>query len=278
LERLRHVGAAVERAPDHVVRGAEGHGAEVLDAIDHEASAVVADHRLHEQGARQAHRGLAAPAAEELAVAHDLVEVAPLLRRAADRIDESHDRRVHVDGHRGAGTAAGDRANDRDVRRHVEPETALALGDRAGEEPLAPEVAPALDRIGRGGVVLAGPWRDALARQPLGALDDRALDLLHRSTPRATSVPHIPRGRNRTNAMKMTPITSGQASMTRLRRSARIRKVAAPTNGPKNVPAPPSKVMITTWPEVVQYSESTGTTVSRSASSAPASPVKSAEK
>ena len=35
---------------------------------------------------------------------------------------------------------------------------------------------------------------------------------------------------------------------------------------------------MTTWPEVVQYSDSTGTTVSRSASSDPASPAKQAEK
>ena len=35
---------------------------------------------------------------------------------------------------------------------------------------------------------------------------------------------------------------------------------------------------MTTWPEVVQYSDSTGTTVSRRASSDPASPAKQAEK
>src|SRR5437879_8556015 len=50
------------------------------------------------------------------------------------------------------------------------------------------------------------------------------------------------------------------------------------TNGPKKVPAPPRSVIMTTWPEVVQYSDSTGTTVSRSASSDPASPAKQAEK
>src|SRR5262249_13321682 len=110
----------------------------------------------------------------------------------------------------------------------------------------------ALDRVGGRGVVLVGSRCDPLARQPLGALDDRTLRPVHGATPRAVNVPQIPRGRNSTNAMKMTPITSGQASMTRLSRSARIKNVAAPTNGPKNGPAPPSKVMITTWPEVVQ--------------------------
>src|SRR6266478_4253929 len=91
------------------------------------------------------------------------------------------------------------------------------------------------------------------------------------------SVPQIPRGRNRTNAEKIVPITRGQDSRTRLSRSSSTRNVAAPTNGPKKVPAPPRSVIMTTWPEVVQYSDSTGTTVSRSASSDPASPAKQAE-
>src|SRR5207249_46854 len=175
-----------------------------------------------------------------------------LLLGGPDRVDESHDRRVHVEGHRGAGAAVGDRPNDRDVRGHVEPEPAVRLRDGAGQEARAPEVAPALDRVGAGGVVLARTRRDPFLRQALGERDHRLLNLAHRSTPRAVNVPQIPRGRNRTKAMKMTPITSGQASMKRLRRSARIRKVAAPTKGPKNVPAPPSRVMITTCPEVVQ--------------------------
>ena len=40
-----------------------------------------------------------------------------------------------------------------------------------------------------------------------------------------------------------------------------------PTKGPKKVPAPPRSVIMTTWPEVVQYSDSIGTTVRRRASS-----------
>src|ERR1700730_11100050 len=91
------------------------------------------------------------------------------------------------------------------------------------------------------------------------------------------SVPQIPLGRNRTNAEKIVPITRGQDSRTRLSRSSSTRNVAAPTNGPKKVPAPPRSVIMTTWPEVVQYSDSTVTTMSRSASSDPASPAKQAE-
>jgi hypothetical protein len=82
----------------------------------------------------------------------------------------------------------------------------------------------------------------------------------------------------RADAEKIAPMTRGHDSSTRLRRSSRTRNVAAPTNGPKKVPEPPRSVIMTTCPEVVQYSDSTGTTVSRSASSDPASPAKPAEK
>jgi hypothetical protein len=91
------------------------------------------------------------------------------------------------------------------------------------------------------------------------------------------SVPQIPLGSNRTNAEKIAPTTIGHASRTRLRRSSSTRNVAAPTKGPKKVPAPPRSVIMTTCPEVVQYNDSTGTTVSRRASRAPASPAKPAE-
>src|SRR4029453_10143866 len=139
------------------------------------------------------------------------------------------------------------------LRGHVETESPAGGGDGAGEQTLAPEVAPALDRIGAGSVVLARPASDRLAGHLLGALENVLLHRLgHRCAPGEVSVPQIPRGRNRTNAMKITPITMGQASMKRLSRSARIRNVAAPTKGPKKGAAPPSKVMITTWPEVVQ--------------------------
>src|SRR5207245_2829927 len=66
-EGLAHVGLAVERAPDHVVGRAERHRAEVLQAVDHPVVAGPPDRGLHEEGAREAHRGLAAPAPEELA-------------------------------------------------------------------------------------------------------------------------------------------------------------------------------------------------------------------
>src|SRR5262249_61080261 len=138
-----------------------------------------------------------------------------------------------------AGPAAGERADEGTVRRDVAPGPAVALGDGAGQQAFAPEIAPALERVGGRRVVVARPGRDALPREPLGALDDGALDLAHRSAPRATRVPQIPRGRNRTNAMKMSPTTSGQASMTRLSRSARIENGGAPTKGPQKVPAPP---------------------------------------
>src|SRR5437867_13408181 len=84
---------------------------------------------------------------------------------------------------------AGDRPSDRDVRGHVEPEPAVGLRDGAGQEALAPEVAPALDRVGAGGVVLARPRRDPFLRQALGERDHRLLNLAHRCTPRAVNVP-----------------------------------------------------------------------------------------
>src|SRR5581483_4834565 len=104
-----------------------------------------------------------------------------------------------------------------------------------------------------------------------------AMSLLLVQRNRASSVPQIPFGKNSTKPMKMSPMNRGQDSVTTLKRSSSTRYVAAPTKGPKNVPAPPSNVMITTWPDVVQYSDSTGTTASRSASRPPASPQNSAE-
>ena len=46
----------------------------------------------------------------------------------------------------------------------------------------------------------------------------------------------MPLGRNRTNTMKMAPITSGHDSVTTAIASSSTRNAAAPTNGPKNVP------------------------------------------
>ena len=140
---LAHVGAALERAPDHVVRGAQGHRAEVLHPVHHVGVAVLADRRLHQEGAGEAHRGLAAPAPEELAVAHDLGEVAALLGLGAERVDEAHDRGVHVHGHRGVGAAPGDGADHADVGRHVEAEAAVSGGNARAQKAVPGEHAPA---------------------------------------------------------------------------------------------------------------------------------------
>src|SRR2546425_5958035 len=69
----------------------------------------------------------------------------------------------------------------------------------------------------------------------------------------------MPLGRNRTNAMKMAPMARGHDSVHTLIASSSTRNVAAPTKGPKNVPAPPRSVMMTTWPDVDQWSDSIGT-------------------
>jgi hypothetical protein len=112
---------------------------------------------------------------EELAVARDQLVVAALLGLGAEGVDEAHDRGVHVDGHGGAGAAAGDGADHGDVRRHVEPAPAVGPGDRGAEDALAPEVAPALDRVLPDLVVVGGARRDALARDLVDAIDERLL-------------------------------------------------------------------------------------------------------
>src|SRR5207249_10633616 len=54
-------------------------------------------------------------------------------------------------------------------------EPAVRAGDRGGEVPLGPEIAPALDRVLPGQVVVGGARREALSREPLDALDDAPL-------------------------------------------------------------------------------------------------------
>ena len=171
-EGVRHVAAAVEGAPDHVVGSAEGHGAEVLDPVDYPAVVRGADHRLHGEGAREADRGLTAPAAEHLAALDHLGIVPALLRVRGEGVDEAHDRRVHVQRHGGARAPPGDDPDDGDVGRHVEPHAAVGGGDRAGEEALALEVRqlstgflPSRSYAGRA-------RGDLLARQRVGAIDE----------------------------------------------------------------------------------------------------------
>src|SRR2546425_844833 len=98
-----------------------------------------------------------------LNVARALVEVAPLLRGRSKGVDEPHDRGMHVKGHAGIRAAAGHGANEGDVRGHVEPEPAVRGRHGAGEQALAPEGPPALDRVGAGDVVLARPRGERLA-------------------------------------------------------------------------------------------------------------------
>ena len=169
---LAHVGAALERAPDQVVRGAQGHRAEVLHPVDHVGVAVLADHRLDQEAAGQTHRGLAAPAPEEPAVAHDLAEVAALLRLGAERVDEAHDGGVHVQGHGSVGAAAGDGADHPDVGRHVQPEAAVRGGNARAQKAIASEHAPGVGRIGARRVVLGRARGDVLPGQPIDPLEN----------------------------------------------------------------------------------------------------------
>src|SRR5581483_3640988 len=162
-------------APHHVVGGAEGHGAEVLHAVDDEAGAVGADHRLHVERAREAHGGLAAPGAEQLAVPHDLGVEAALLRLRGEGVDEAHHGGMHVHGHGGAGAAACERADHGHVGRHVEAEAAVRGRYGGREQAVAPEVAPAVERVLGVAIVLGGARRELLARQARRRLDDRGV-------------------------------------------------------------------------------------------------------
>jgi hypothetical protein len=104
-----------------------------------------------------------------------LAEVAPLLGVRGERVDEAHDRRVHVHGHGGAGTAPCDGADDGDIGRHVEPEAAVGLGDGRGQEAVALQLAPAIDRVGARRVVLGGARGDLLARDARRPVDEGLL-------------------------------------------------------------------------------------------------------
>ena len=171
-QRLGHVGAALERAPDHVVRGAQRHRAEVLHPVHHVGVAVLADGRLHQEGAGEAHRGLAAPAPEELAVAHDLAEVAALLGLRAERVDEAHDRGVHMHGHRGVGAAPREGADHADIGRHVQAEAAVGGGNARAQKAVPSEHAPGIDRVDARRVVLGRARSDVLPRQAVDPLED----------------------------------------------------------------------------------------------------------
>src|SRR4030095_9863571 len=72
----------------------------------------------------------------------------------------------------GVGAAAGHRANHGDVRGHVEPEPAVRGRHGAGQQALAPEGPPALDRVGARDVVLARPRGDRLTGHTLRALEN----------------------------------------------------------------------------------------------------------
>src|SRR5436309_92199 len=69
------------------------------------------------------------------------------------------------------GASAGTSAWRRALPMSASPAT-VHPGDRGGEIPLGPELAPALDRVLPGPVVVGGARRDALARELLDALDD----------------------------------------------------------------------------------------------------------
>src|SRR5262249_18631004 len=69
--------------------------------------------------------------------------------------------------------------------------------------------------------------------------------------PRASrSVPQMPLGRNNTNRTKIAPTKICQCGVQSEITSSRIRKLAAPTKGPKKLRAPPSSTIITIMPEV----------------------------
>jgi len=89
--------------------------------------------------------------------------------------DEPQHGRVHVERHCRARAAPGDGADHGDVRRHVELETAVRTGHRGGEEFLAPEITPTVDRVDRVAVEGGGAGRDLLSGQPRGAFDDRSI-------------------------------------------------------------------------------------------------------
>src|SRR5262249_10948144 len=72
--------------------------------------------------------------------------------------------------------------------------------------------------------------------------------------PSAANRPAMPFGRNIVQTMKTMPRTPYQCSVNWLSSSLRTSNTATPSTGPSKVPLPPSSVMISTSPEVLQCS------------------------
>src|SRR5262249_6117743 len=121
--------------------------------------------------AREAHRGLAAPAPEHLAALDHLRVVASLLPLGAEGVDEAHDGGMHVERHGRARAAAGHDADDADVGRHVEAHAPVGFRHRAGEVALAVEIGPALHGIPALAIVPGRARRDLLTGERVGAVD-----------------------------------------------------------------------------------------------------------
>src|SRR5262249_25628023 len=161
-------------------------------------ASIAANHRFHQQRPREADGGLAPPASKELAMPHHLVEVSPLLCDRSERVDEPHDRRMHMDRHRRVRAAARQRPNDRGVRRHIEREPAVLDRNGSSEKTLQPEIAPALYRVLSPFVVFPSPRRKPFAREALRRLDDEPPDTGHlRNGVRITTSPSTAMRRNK---------------------------------------------------------------------------------
>ena len=66
---------------------------------------------------------------------------------------------------------------------------------------------------------------------------------------RLTSVPQMPEGKNSTKNMNTPPTTAIQCLVNTVTTSSSVRNTPAPTKGPKKVPMPPSRHIITAWPD-----------------------------
>ena len=88
-----------------------------------------------------------------------------------------------------------------------------------------------------------------------------------------SSTPWMPVGMNIVVRMKMIPTSPYQCTVCELSVSFSTSKAATPMAGPYSVPAPPSNVMITMSPEVLQCRPCGLTNCISAPSNAPATPL-----